>query len=399
MSMPATVRQINAARALERLLAQGAMSRADLARELGLTRSTASRIAAALIEEGQVVERAEDDAARGQRSGRPAIRLELNPDHALFLGADIAAGHLRLAAVDFVGRVRHLADRPVDSTRPEDLVSALAKMVAGFRASRDRPAAIRGLNVSVPGIVDLSGEVRRAPPLGWQRVALLRLLRPRLGPVPVAGLVNDANAFAAAAREAHGGEALTDAVFLFIDEGVGACLVSGGRILYGRDGFAGEMGHIPMGEPGFDDRTGVSGAFENFVARRAILARHAALGGGAVDLPTFLARLEAGDPSAARVAADWARIFGRGMAMLTALLNPQTIVIGGRVAPLFRHARAAATDEMQRMLMPGSVAPQLEPARLGPEGPAVGAALMLQRQSFAGMAEVAAAGEAAPAAG
>lgn len=399
MSMPATVRQINAARALERLLAQGAMSRADLARELGLTRSTASRIAAELIEEGRVIERAEDGAARGQRSGRPAIRLQLNPDHALFLGADIAAGHLRLAAVDFVGRVRHLSDRPVAATRPEDLAEALARMVAAFRAAQPRPAAIRGLNVSVPGIVDLAGEVLRAPPLGWSRVPLQRLLRARLDPVPVAGLVNDANAFAVAAREAHGGEALSDAVFLFIDEGVGACLLGGGRILYGRDGFAGEMGHIPMGEPGFDDRTGLPGAFENFVARRAILARYAALGGGAVDLAAFLARLEAGDPRAARVAADWARIFGRGMAVLAALLNPQTIVIGGRVAPLFRHAAAEVAARMTGALMPGSAPPRLEPARIGPEGPAVGAALMLQRRSFAGMAEAVAAGEAAPAAG
>ena len=98
MSMPQAVRHINETRALEALFRGGPMSRAELARRLGLTRSTASSIVADLVGAGLVAEDTNEPQDRGSRTGRPG-QFAPNTHHAVFIGADIGVGHETVIAV------------------------------------------------------------------------------------------------------------------------------------------------------------------------------------------------------------------------------------------------------------------------------------------------------------
>ncbi|OCX58195.1 hypothetical protein BFP70_19265 [Thioclava sp. SK-1] len=392
MSMPSTVRHMNETRALETLLHNGEMSRADLARELNLTRSTASSIVTSLIENGHVHEITTDssDAERVQKTGRPGIRLSLNADRALFLGADIAARRLRLCAVDLLGQVRHLEtlETTEDILAPDEIVERMGAMIDRYVASVPDVSVVKGVNVSVPGLVDFDGNVLRAPPLGWQRVALRDLLQSRLSRVQVLGLVNDANAFAYADWQARGTATLTDAIYLLLDDGVGGCVVSGGKILQGSDGFAGEIGHMLVGEGGFCNLTNVGGVLENYISRRALLQRYRDLGGVANRLQDFLDALARDEPVAHQVAADWAVYLGRGLANLTVLLNPRRVILGGRGAGVLPFAGGQLTAEISAHLLPATPLPAVEVSTVGPEAPAVGVAKMLHRNYFALRAEL-----------
>lgn len=390
--MPAAIRKMNESRALACLLSCGPMSRADLARELNLTRSTTSSIAVSLIEAGKLIEVNETvNKTQVRRTGRPGIFLKMNPGHALYLGVDIGARFLRLCAVNFLGKVHGLVERRIDaaSHAPEIMVGIIAEMIDDFCDSLPDVSVVRGLNVSVPGLVDLSGHVLRAPPLGWKSVPLRDLLSTRLNRVRLMKLHNDANAFSIAELARHSDHELNDAVFLLIEDGIGGCVVSDGRIIRGHQGFAGEIGHIPVGEIGFCNVTGLAGAFENFVARGAVLARFRELGGSAESLPDFVACLKQGDTVAQQVIRDWAQYLGRGLAILTALLNPQTIILGGRVSELFYYGRDECIAALQSNTLPGSAIPDVAQAEIGPEGPAVGCALALHKELFTGDGDLA----------
>ncbi|EIE52383.1 ROK family transcriptional regulator [Salipiger aestuarii] len=386
MAGPVVLRRMNEARALECLASTGAMSRADLARALNMTRSTSSSIVATLLDEGRVQEIEEQAGRRENRTGRPSIRLRLNPDHAHYLGADIGASFLRLSAVDYMGRSRYLReervhDRPAD---PETVVARIGEMVEDYLATLKDPGIVVGVNVAVPGIVDLAGNILRAPPIGWAGVPFRNMLQARLGSLPVRRLVNDANAFALSARALQRqDDALGDAVFLLLDDGIGGCIMTGGRILEGSSGIAGEIGHMPIGDTGFCNVPPVDGSLESYVARPAVLARYRALGGVAEHLSDYLDALDTGEPVARQVLMDWSWYLARGLAIVTTLLNPETVVIGGRVSTLFARGADHVTDALSRNLLEQTPVPRLILSGVGPEGVALGAAMLLHEMDFA----------------
>lgn len=385
MSMPVAVRKMNEARALEALFSKGIMSRADIARVLKLTRSTASSIVASLIAEGQVQEVSADDSDREQKTGRPGISLHLNPNYAFYLGADVGAKDLRLCVLDFSGTLRTEVTHRFDQANPApELVCArLAEMVQRVLADLPDHAAVKGLNVAIPGIVDLAGEILRAPPLNWRKVPFREQLAKAVGELPVHKLINDANAFAVAQLRRPDLIDTQDAVFLLMDDGIGGCILSGGRLLEGVSGVAAEIGHMPIGTKGHCNLTGIHGAFENYVSRGAILAHYASLGKQAATLTEFLAALDAGDSTAQKVLSVWTQDFARGLAILTALLNPARIVIGGRVAEMARRAEVDLLNALRSQLLEETPPPALELAGANGEGPAVGAAMILHHQHFA----------------
>jgi len=105
--------------------------------------------------------------------------------------------------------------------------------------------------------------------------------------------------------------------------------------------------------------------------------------GQQITFSDFLSALAAHAPEAQHVLQQWAAHFGRGLAILTCLLNPAVIVVGGRISVLFAHAPDLVAEALQRNLMFETPPPQLHLAAVWPEGPVIGAALMLHRAQFA----------------
>ena len=384
MSMPRAVRHINETRALSVILKRRSLSRADLARELGITRATAGSIVQSLTEAGYI----EDDQGnndRQKRTGRPGTLVSLRSDHAIFLGAGIGVEHVVLVAIDM--KADPIARQFVEADVPRLGFAELAAMVSeaarGLASELRVPEAIQGLNVAVPGPVNFDGVVLRAPLLGWRDVPLKKYLEERLTEIPISNLDNDANAFAIADMHLCGREDKLDAVYLFIDEGVGGCVVSDGTILHGHDGFAGELGHIIVGDAGFAPQTRVKGSLESFIGRSALLSRHRFYGGRVESVGAFIERLRAQEPAARLALDDWAHFLGRGVATLVSAFNPERVILGGGVAAVFPFAREALQASIREHLLEGTPETEIELSPLGIDAPAYGAALIQHRQFFA----------------
>ncbi|ALN75496.1 ROK family transcriptional regulator [Aureimonas sp. AU20] len=381
MSMPKAVRHINEKRALAALAREGALSRADLARQLGLTRSTASSIAAGLIEAGMLREAASPDGGEAARIGRPGTRLALNGGYGTFVGVDLGIGHLHLVAMDFAGASLARHSEPLDpgALGPEGTMDRLLSRLGAFRRRLDPGAPLRGIGLAVPGIATPEGSVLRLPILGWTdwpAGAQLRRAFPDVGEIAVE---NDAKAFAFA-EAALGGAALRGrTVHLLLDAGVGGAILQDGALQRGARGYAGEIGHMPVGERGFLEGAALPGSLESFVGREAILQRYR-LEGGEPTWPALLAALEADEPAARRTLSAWSHYLGRGLASITALLDPDEIVLAGPVCALFQRGEIEVREALAKHLLPGQPLPRLSASRLGPDGAALGGARLLQRR-------------------
>lgn len=383
MSMPQAVRHINETRVLGTLFRTGSMSRADLARALSLTRSTAGNLVSGLVQDGLVVEEQEQLVDHGSRTGRPGHHVRLNAHHAFFLGADIGIGRLTVVALDLTGSVVGRVSRQFDLDRadPETVLDRLAALTRSVVAKLPAPGAVQGLGVAVPGLLDHAGNVLRAPILGWRNVPMLEILHSKLPRLATIAAENDANAFAVAELYRAGSSAPADALYMVIDAGVGGGVVSNGALLRGEDGYAGEIGHVFVGDNGFFEMATLPGSLESFIGREAVMARFRFYGGTGRSLEDLVEALDS--DAAAMAVADWSYYLGRGIATLTSVLNPGKIVLGGPVAVLHKHAEKAVLASVKKHLLSDHPIPRIELSQLGVDGPAIGAASMMHQSMLA----------------
>lgn len=241
--LPEHARGHNRSLVLQTLYRSGERSRADLARETGLTRVTVSDLVAELLSEGLVIELGQRESAR---PGKPAVLLDINRSAHQIVGVDLSDhDRLRGAVMDLDARVVASAEVMLDvDGSPATGDDALAKVDALVdRLVASATAPILGVGVGSPGVVDLSGTILTAPNLGWSDLALQQHLTERTGlPVVVA---NDANA-AALAEHTYGGAA-GDMMLIRVGHGIGAGLLVAGALVYGSHFAAGEIGQVMVG--------------------------------------------------------------------------------------------------------------------------------------------------------
>jgi len=380
MSMPRAVRHINEIRVLETVFRHRRISRAGIARQLGLTRSTASSIVATLADEGLLVEDISEED-KGSRTGRPGTFVRLHATHGLFIGADIGVGRTTVIALDMEAEIvaEEHKSFELDQATPEivtqQLVLSINKIIDRLRAYQ-----LRGVCVTVPGIVDHAGQVLFAPILGWRQVPVLKMLHDMRPDLPLLIAENDANAFAMAELYQAGNSAPDAALYIFLDAGVGGAIVNGGAILRGHNGYAGEFGHIIVGDEGFVEVATLRGSLESFIGRDAVMARHRFHGGSAKNLEDFFAAAKNSERAALATLADWSSYMGRGLASLTSIFNPQKIVLGGPVAVLYPLCENAIMESLKHNLLADQPLPDISLSSLGLNGPAKGAASILHKR-------------------
>lgn len=229
----------NQAVVLDLIRREPGLSRADLQRSSGLASQTISNITRRLIDTEMIREREPSDAARG----RPSIPLQVNGGGAFAVGVHIDPARLTILLLDAAGEVRHRVHlRTPRATNPGEMTSILAvatgRLIRETGIDRDR---VLGLGIAVPGPLDVrTGTVLDPPQLPhWHQVHLRADLRDATG-LPVL-LDKDvvASATAELRRSAH-----SDFLFVYLGSGVGASVVSQGRVLRGASNNIGEVGDI-----------------------------------------------------------------------------------------------------------------------------------------------------------
>ena len=323
------VRRRNTALVLRLLRDAGALSRADLARRSGLAKATVGTIVGQLQQSGAVSEG--DSAPTGR--GRPSTPLVLAGRTMAGLGIEVNVDYVATTAVDLAGRELAFEERPAQGTGPllEDVLVLVREEVARLEA---RGIGLLGLTVAVPGLIDRArGVVVAAPNLGWTEVALADSLRRELGEgVPVA-VDNDANCAARAESLRGVAAGVDDFVYLTGTVGLGAGIVSGGQVLRGSRGLAGEVGHLRVGDDQHRCACGRTGCWEALVGLRALVQATGIDVRPREDPVSYAERVVATagtEPAIHAVAAALAR----GVAQLTATLDPRMIVLGGSFVPL-----------------------------------------------------------------
>ena len=236
--------------------------------------------------------------------------------------------------MDLSGAVRHEATLPVPSGHaPLDVVTTVvSERVASIRADGDQ---IVGLSAAVPGLVSADGAVVRwAPNLGWTDLDLAAALRTAADEIPCV-VDNDANC-AALAELSHGAARdVQSALYLTGTIGIGAGLIHGRELVRGSAGFAGEVGHLPLGEPGAACGCGRTGCWEASIGLRAMLD---SVGMQEVRTPwataEVVAERAAADPDVAAGLAVIGTRLGQGLATLAGVMDPDAVVLGGYFVPI-----------------------------------------------------------------
>lgn len=317
-------------------------------------------------------------------------RASARANEPVVLGVDVGGTKVLAAEVDTAGRVLATAARSTPGRRVEVGLLEAALTEAVLEVADGRPIAAVGL--AAAGFVDREGErVMFAPHLPWRGEAVRDRLAERWGTTVV--LDNDANC-AAHAEIAHG-EAGGDALVITLGTGIGGAVVIGGRVHRGRNGMAGEFGHMQVVPDGLPCECGNRGCWEQYSSGNALtrFARERIghertslerMCGGIPERlvgPMVTDAARDGDAVALQAFASVGDWLGVGIANLVAAFDPEVVVVGGGVsaadALLLDPARAALT----RALVGASHrrVPPVRRARFGPEAGVVGGAVLARR--------------------
>ncbi|MDQ0726203.1 ROK family transcriptional regulator [Microbacterium sp. W4I20] len=241
--LPEHARGHNRALVLQTLYHAGAMSRADLSRETGLTRVTISDLVAEFIADGIVIEMGVREAVG---PGKPPILIDIDRIGHQILGLDLSGpSAFEGAVLSLDGDVleRREVTRP-DSPDGEAVYAATLDLARSLVEASTQP--LLGVGIGTPGVVRPDGLVLSSPNLGWSNFPLEAKLSADLD-LPVLAR-NDANA--AVLAEYTFGDAKADFMLIKLGRGVGAGLITGSQPLLGSRFAAGEIGHVVVGTDG-----------------------------------------------------------------------------------------------------------------------------------------------------
>lgn len=300
------------------------LSRSDLIGRLGVSSSLVTRLVRSLLDEGII----QEIGAVSSALGRPPVQLQLNARHGHVVavsceGKQVRTGLYDLQGVEVRANTITLGDQILDVAVIESCIEGV-QLDAGVAQDR-----LLGIAFSVPGVVDArTGAVSEAPDLGWQESVPLRALFESRYAVPVT-VDNDVNLMVSAEREEGGAVGVDDVIYLYVGRsGVGAGIVSGGRLTQGGHGAAGEIGIIPLWAANGSSRgTSIEDKISVAAIERALEAH--GLDAAPAPIAALVRWAEAKNESACRIRSDALDSLAHSILILSAILDPTVVLIGG----------------------------------------------------------------------
>ena len=371
-------------------------SRAELVARTGLSRGVVAQRVAELIELGLVV----DDELGPSTGGRPPRQMSFRADAGHVLVADLGATSIDVAVTDLDGRILGHRDEPADiAAGPEACLQRVDELFAELTtAMRDLPGRLWGIGIGVPGPVEFRSGRPVSPPImpGWDDYPVRERFVARYS-APV-WVDNDVNVLALGEWRAGIAVGHDNVIVVKIGTGIGAGIISNGRIHRGAQGSAGDVGHIQV----VDDtsiicRCGNVGCLEALAGGAAIgrdgeaAAREgrserlvAALDQHGRVTATDVARAASfGDPVSVALLQSAGRRVGLMLASVVNLFNPSLVVVGGGVAQSGDQLLAAIRETVYRRSLPLATRELIiHRSSLGALAGVIGASSMVVEQLF-----------------
>ena len=376
-----TIRDINRQIVLNYVREREPISRATIARETALQRSTISEIVEALTGEGLVEEIGEGKSTGGRR---PTL-LRLRTVGAIAIGVNITPTDTTIASSDLAGVVVQQEAFPTDPA-PERTLNRIIEIIRRFSDQ----SSIEGIGVSIPGLVTpATGNVIFVPYFKWRDLPIGEMISQATG-LPVT-IDNDANAVALAelwfgrpeVREAR------DFIFVLVADGVGTGIIFDGQVYRGMRGAAGEFGHMIVGtDAPVSCSCGNDDCWEAFASERAATARYNKLGraSSAPDFATLIERALQGEQKAKTALTDTARYLGIGISNLIVGFSPEAVIVGGAITRAWPLIEKALTEKIERSVRRGLPSARILRSTLNGDPTLMGALSLVLASKFAGAA-------------
>jgi predicted NBD/HSP70 family sugar kinase len=327
---PNLLRRMNERRILETVQAEGAVSRADLVRQTGISPPTVSKLVRSLMH-ARLLE--EGDAAEAV-PGRPARVLRLAQSGVCVLGAVVDVKECWMAATGMDGRLH--ADRILRFPTPRSYDALLDTLVQHVRqlTTRGNQATTLALGLSVPGVIDR----RRQQVMLSANVHLLdghfpaSDLQERLD-IPVV-LLHETDATCLGERVFGQARGMDDFVLVDATSGLGAAIMSGGQLVAGHSGLAGEIGHITVEANGRLCGCGNVGCLETVASDLALAELISAKIGKTVSMAQVIELVRAGKLEIDAEIDRTIEYLAIGVATVVNIFNPAAVLVKGRMFDL-----------------------------------------------------------------
>ncbi len=374
------------------------VSRSEISHITGWSKAKASQEIRSLMDKGYLVEVGEG-ASQG---GRKPRLLRINNQLGFIAGIDVGATSMDIALADVTGLIVQRRSEPADVHEPPDSVlgrcsDLLADMVKAQGGSPDR---VLGIGVGVPGPVDFARGVLVAPPLmpDWENFRIRDYFKETFRSAYVV-VDNDVNIMALGEQRAGDGEGIDHFIFVKIGTGIGAGIISNGKIHRGSDGCAGDIGHICVDKKGPLCACGNIGCLEAMAAGPAIaskameasrngtslvLSQMRDANGGILRPEDVNAACREGDQAALDIIRASGQMVGDVLASLVNFFNPSHIFIGGGIANFGNHLLVAIRSAvLQRSLPLATTHLSIKFSRMGSDAGVTGAIALALDYLFA----------------
>ncbi len=337
-----TIRDINRQIILNYIREEGPISRASIAQTTELQRSTVSLIVDELLKASLVEE------IYGESSGgRPPQLLSLKTINAVAIGIDLGKKFTKVATCDLSGR---LIEKCSFSTS-RDFNTTITNITDTCKRLIKNNSSIEGIGISLPGMVESwNGRIVNIPHLDWQYPKIIEKIYEATG-IPVL-VENDTNAIALAELWLGRPEIrnVRDFVVVLIDEGIGTGIVFDGQLYRGKDGVAGEFGHMTIGSNApIACAAGKTDCWEAFASERSAVARYIKLQGenpkqDKILFNELIERAINGDENAVKSLKETAYYIGVGISNMVQGLSPEVTIVVGNIT----NAWSLISEELNR---------------------------------------------------
>ena len=321
---------------LNTIINHNSISRAEVARTTGLTRTTVSDNVTELIEEGLVSEVGIGESL----GGKSPILLSLVNDSRYLIGLDLTSSRFYGAVVNLRGEIRESVERPITDCKEEAALSQAYEILDRLVVSVFKP--VIGIGIGTPGLVNTrGGVVVNAVNLEWNNLPLADLLEKRYH-LPVF-VLNDSQAAALGEYRygVRGQLSEENLVVINVGKGIGAGVIIKGQLFQGDGGGAGEIGHVSIvQEGGLPCRCGNLGCLETVASAQAVVRDAQQLAGNSgynsmlehaatITFDSVFQAFTMGDPLAVQVVMEAGRYLGLAVGSLVGTLNIAKIVLIG----------------------------------------------------------------------
>ncbi|WP_040455360.1 ROK family transcriptional regulator [Kribbella catacumbae] len=373
--------ELGPAHGVLRLLLDGQpRTRAELIDLSGLGRATVTGRLEELVAAGFVVPSGEAASS----GGRPPARFRFNPSARLILAADVGATHLSVALTDLSGTILDSSTSALNIAEgPETVLAALAAAGRDLLAAAGRSVDdLAGTGVGLPGPVEHSTGRPNHPPImpGWDSYDVVARLSSDLpGPVLVD---NDVNIMALGEHTTQYAD-IEHLLYVKVATGIGAGVISGGRLHRGAQGAAGDIGHIRAEGHTEMCRCGNTGCLEAIASAAAIATHLRSTGLPAETSQDVVDLVRAGNTVATQAVRQAGREIGTVLAACVSLINPSVLVIGGSLSQAGDSLLAGIREAIYARSLPlATTNLQVLPSRTGQQAAIRGAAAMVLQHTL-----------------